>query len=482
MTKSSFRVEGVANSLWNEDAAPVDQEDRTWSAAKTGLLWAAMAVSLPTYLFASGMVALGMSVGAVLGSVLVASLLVAALAIGCGHAGVRYGIPFAVLARIAFGVTGAKVPVALWVLVGCAWVGIGCWFGAEAIFAMLGLFAPLLPPALIWICFGIFLLVAASPWRWNWELVAGVLLSACFLLTHTISVWTEFQTRGGTVLAIDSSLLLSVRLSSGRGLALGVTGLLGLCLPIVLGACDLGRRVQSQRSQVYSICALPVAMCLFCGLASTIAALAVDRGPLFWNPVLLDGGMMKIGFALVCLAWIMVAALLTARPLCGWLGEQIAGLMPSRISGAAGRWLACLVALLSMPWRWVASPERYVGGWLIGCAGLLAPVTAVLLVEYFVLRRRWLNVDDLYQRDGLYEYSDGWNWKALGAVAAGWIVMGFAVAAPSLAGWREEAVWIGTGVSAALYWVLRSGPPDVAQIPPTPLLIPLEFEGEAASG
>ena len=482
MTKSSFRVEGVANSLWNEDAAPLDREDRTWSAGKVGLLWAATAVSLPTYLFASGMVALGISVGAVLGSVLVGSLLVAALAIGCGHAGVRYGVPFAVLARVAFGVTGAKVPVALRLVVGCAWVGIGCWLGAEAILAMLKLFAPLLSPVAIWVCFGACLLAVATPLRWDWKLAVGVLLAACCLLVFVVSVWLGLRTPGVAVLAADLSALPPGRWPQGQGMVLGLTAVLGLWLPVVLGACDIARRIRSQSAQMLSAGAVPVAMLVFCGVSSTMAALAVGRGLLYWSPVSLAGGISRGILAFVCLALLAAAVLLTARPLCGWLGEQVAGLMPSRISGAAGRGLACLAALLSMPWQWVASPQRYLGGWLTGCAGLLAPLAAIMLVEYFVLRRRWLNVDDLYQRDGLYEYSGGWNWKAFGAVAGGWMVMGFSVAAPSLAGWREEAVWIGTGVSAALYWVLRSGPSDEAQIPPTPLLIPLEFEGEAASG
>jgi len=44
------------------------------------------------------------------------------------------------------------------------------------------------------------------------------------------------------------------------------------------------------------------------------------------------------------------------------------------------------------------------------------------------------------------------------------------------------AAWLaGFGTAALAYLVLMSGPPEIAAIPPSPLLIPIgEFEGEGA--
>jgi NCS1 family nucleobase:cation symporter-1 len=49
-----------------------------------------------------------------------------------------------------------------------------------------------------------------------------------------------------------------------------------------------------------------------------------------------------------------------------------------------------------------------------------------MIADYFVLRRGRVIVNDLYRRDGIYEYSGGVNWVAIGALALG--------VAPSLPG------------------------------------------------
>jgi NCS1 family nucleobase:cation symporter-1 len=42
-----------------------------------------------------------------------------------------------------------------------------------------------------------------------------------------------------------------------------------------------------------------------------------------------------------------------------------------------------------------------------------------MICDYFVIRRRVLVVDDLYLRGGVYEYSRGFNWLAVIALAFG---------------------------------------------------------------
>ncbi len=481
MTSKLFQVEGVANSLWSGDLAPVEPEERTWKAANLTLVLAAMAVSLPGYLYANSLSALGVSVAAVLGSTLVGSLIVTALAVGCGHAGVRYGIPFAVLARTAFGVVGARVPVTLRLLVCCAWVGIGCWIGAEALWDALTLLGL---PMYAWgpgVCFALVILGVGTPWRGQGHRVAGALWAAGLLLLLVVAMPLELLARGWKILHVDPELPVWPALPAGHGMLLGITAILGLWLPFAMGAADSSRRVRSHHVHLWSVDIIAPASVLFSGVIAVTSRMLGGVEP-SWGPLLLCDGVTRFSLTIGCLLTLVAVTLLSARSVFSCLAGEIAAIVPGQISPGAGRWLVCLAALLTMPWRWTAGPERYME-WLIGCSGLLAPVAAILMVEYFGLRRRWLNVDDLYQREGLYEYTGGWNWRAFGALATGWATMAFLVVAPSFGEWRGGAVWIGTGVAAAVYWILRSGPPAVAQIPPTPLLIPLAgFESEGASG
>src|SRR5487761_571331 len=128
--------------LWNPDLAAIPPERRTWSTYNYAALWIAMSVNIPTYMLASAMIAGGMDWKQALFTVFLGNLLVLIPMLLNAHAGAKYGIPFPVFARSAFGVLGANVPAILRALVACGWFGIHTWIGGEAINAMIIALAP----------------------------------------------------------------------------------------------------------------------------------------------------------------------------------------------------------------------------------------------------------------------------------------------------------------------------------------------------
>src|SRR5256886_14505303 len=83
-----------------------------------------------------------------------------------------------------------------------------------------------------------------------------------------------------------------------------------------------------------------------------------------------------------------------------------------------------------MPWKLLANYKTFILGWLGGYAAFLGPVAAIMICDYFLVRKRNLQVEDLYLRGGVYEYSRGFNWRAVAALAlgAGTALVGLAVA------------------------------------------------------
>ena len=49
------------------------------------------------------------------------------------HPGTKYGIPFPVFARAAYGTIGSNVPALMRAIVACGWFGIQAWIGGEAL-------------------------------------------------------------------------------------------------------------------------------------------------------------------------------------------------------------------------------------------------------------------------------------------------------------------------------------------------------------
>ena len=101
-----------------------------------------MAVCIPTYMLASGLIAGGMSWKEAIATVLLGNLIVLIPMVLNAHAGTKYGIPFPVFVRASFGVRGANIPAVLRALVACGWFGIQTWIGGQAIDSMLKIVWP----------------------------------------------------------------------------------------------------------------------------------------------------------------------------------------------------------------------------------------------------------------------------------------------------------------------------------------------------
>jgi NCS1 family nucleobase:cation symporter-1 len=87
-------------------------------------LWVGMAVNIPTYTLASGMISQGMNWSQALLVIALGNLIVLIPMVLNAHAGTRYGIPFPVILRASFGTIGANIPAIMRALVACGWFGI----------------------------------------------------------------------------------------------------------------------------------------------------------------------------------------------------------------------------------------------------------------------------------------------------------------------------------------------------------------------
>ena len=129
--------DAIENSpLYSRDLAPVVAERCTWSLWNLAAVWVGMAVCIPTWLLASYMIRSGLDWVEALTIIFIANVIVTVPMILNGHAGVRYRLPFAVLGRAAFGITGVHGPALVRALVACGWFGVQTWIGGLAIHAM----------------------------------------------------------------------------------------------------------------------------------------------------------------------------------------------------------------------------------------------------------------------------------------------------------------------------------------------------------
>ena len=125
-----------SSPLYSEDLAPIPLSKRTWNKWNLAALWVGMAVCIPTYILASYMIKTGLSWQAALIIIGLANMVITIPMVLNGQAGVKYGIPFPVIGRAAFGYRGIHIPSFMRAIVACGWFGVQTWIGGLALYSI----------------------------------------------------------------------------------------------------------------------------------------------------------------------------------------------------------------------------------------------------------------------------------------------------------------------------------------------------------
>jgi NCS1 family nucleobase:cation symporter-1 len=82
--------------------------------------------------------------------------------------------------------------------------------------------------------------------------------------------------------------------------------------------------------------------------------------------------------------------------------NDFANLAPKYISFKTGGLITGIIGILIMPWKLMASADIYIFEWLVGYSALLGPLAGIMIVDYWIIRKQNLEVNDLYKFDGRY--------------------------------------------------------------------------------
>jgi NCS1 family nucleobase:cation symporter-1 len=129
---------------------------------------------------------------------------------------------------------------------------------------------------------------------------------------------------------------------------------------------------------------------------------------------------------------------------------------PRGISFRTGGIITGILGIAMMPWKLLADFETYLFTWLVGYSGFLGPIAGILICDYYLLRRKTLVVQDLYQRGGIYEYSRGVNWSAVMALVAGSGTAFVGLIYEPLKYFYSYAWFVGFGVGFVAYFALMT--------------------------
>jgi NCS1 family nucleobase:cation symporter-1 len=368
-------------------------------------------------------------------------------------------------------------------LVACGWFGINAWIGGEALHTFFSALIPgwntLLGGAVggytgtRWLAFLLF-------WGLNIYIIyRGMDLlrkvenwAAPFVLAMTALLlgWALWQAGGvGTLISAPGkfhslSEFLPVFLPS-------LTAMVGFWATLSLNMPDFTRFGRSQREQVIGqAVALPTTMTVFAAMSVMITSAAIVIYPRMaagdlWDPMKLVGQFSRIWVIAISMFTVVVATLavnIAANVVSP--ANDFANAFPKYISFRTGGLITGIIGILMQPWRLLTDPEKYINGWLVGYSGGMSAIAGVLIMDYWVIRRKRLVLPDLYRKEGVYSYAGGWNWRAVAATLFGCLVAWIGLFVPSLRVLYDAAWFVGFAASAVSYLALMklAPPPQLA--------------------
>ncbi|NML43633.1 NCS1 family nucleobase:cation symporter-1 [Ramlibacter sp. G-1-2-2] len=481
MDHTDWAAKGYSPGLTNEDLAPTTPAQRTWGAFSIFNVWTSDVHSLWGYYLAASLFLLCGSFVNFLLAIGIGSLVIFFLMQLVGLAGVRTGVPYPVLARASFGVWGANFPAIIRAIVACFWYGAQTAAASGAIVALLTRSPDVMAfhknvhflghSGLEVICYVVVWALQLLIIQRGMETVRRFQDAAgpgVWFAMLILAIGLLVKAGGFDIGGIPQDVLLASTKDAGvpgvPGSFASLTAVAAVWITyfaaLYLNFCDFTRFAKSEKAvRVGNLWGLPVNLLLFSLVAgvTTIAAYKV------YGEVLIHPDQISAKFdswALAALAALtFCVATLGINVVANFVSAafDISNTFPKQISFKRGGCIAALIALVLYPFApWEGSAASFVGA--IGST--MGPLFGIIMVDYYLVARGAIRVDDLYREHGPYRYQGGWHAKALVAASIGIL---FSTLLPNFTHllpewWGVYGWFFGVAIGGGTYYGLRMLP------------------------
>ncbi len=443
-TVPTLTIDGADSRLYNHDLAPAAPEGRTWGVFSLLAMWMSDVHSVGGYTFAASLFFLGLTGWQVLISMVIGITAVYFLMNLIGRPSQRYGIPYPVVARIAFGVMGANLAASVRGVVGIVWYGVQTYFASKAVQVL----AVTLAPGAAALTHNSILGLSTLAWfsflfMWLFQLLiflSGMerirrFIDFCgpvvYVVMFALAIWMLWQTGFSSL-----SLQLSPPATS-TGATVGVMANAAMLIvayfaALLLNFGDFARFAKSEAAmKAGNFFGLPVNFLVFSIITVIVTAGTLKVfGQAIMDPVLI---VERIGNPVVVVigSITFIVATMGINIVANFVSPayDIANLYPERIDFRLGGLITSILSVLVCPWLFVANPQAIT--LFVGIFGsVLGPMFGIIVADYYLVKRQEIPITELYSMapGGSFHYEGGWNRRAvLALVLSGTLSIGLAL-------------------------------------------------------
>ena len=276
--------------------------------------------------------------------------------------------------------------------------------------------------------------------------IMGWAVSASSHLYHSASDFNSniIQENGGSPGNLVAPAIKLSKAEAGFRVIQGITSVAGT----YTGGSDrvsdwtrYGRRRHTSTPAIFML-AFTVILTALIGIIST-SALAERYGRLEWNPLIMLQWVQANYYTPKCragtffagLGLLSVTVFVNYTQNCVSSGMDVAMLgksfttsqeekltnyitVPKYVSQRRGAIIFSILGVLANPWRFLTQAETFIT--VLSSFGVfMSPAAAILIVDFWIIRRQRWDIPDLYKTDGIYWFNAGVNWRAIVAYLIG---------------------------------------------------------------
>jgi len=459
--------------LYNKDLAPTDKRKKNWGWFEIFNVWANDVQSLFGYTLAASLfLTYGLNGWAVFLAILLAGFFIMWLVNLSGAPSVKHGIPYPVFARASMGVIGANFPAMVRGIVAMFWYGAQTYFASTAVALLLkGLSGSDGGDAILLGMNGIewisFIFVAGFQIYLFWQGIdlirkflnfAGPAVYAVMIVLMLV-IWSK---AGGNLLSEVGNIFSGVGDYSGGSFAafLAIFGtMVAYFAAVVINFGDFSRFVKNEKEMKKgNLWGLPGNIFLFSFIALMVTAGTVSVfGETITNPTDMVARVGNLGLTVIA-AFAFFAATIGINMVANFVppAYDLANLIPSKIDFRMGGLITSIVGFI-IGALWVSFISQVGMFPFVNTLGaILAPVYGIMIIDYYVIKKQRLDVNQLFsaKKGSKYYYNEGWNQKAFVAWAIAGVFSVLTVWHPALSSLGGYAWIIGAALGTVLHLMM----------------------------
>lgn len=403
--------ENKSSYLQSPDLMPIPHDKRKISTLGFSIMWVGMAVVLAAFAI-GGTGIQSLSLPMVILATLIGTVLIGIFITITGDIGIEHGLSFPVYMRAPFGTVGTHIPSVLRGITASMWFGINTYFGSTAMNAILNALTGFDNWLLCYFIFAFVQLLNTALGIKAVERFADlaapiiILIGAWMYITLSDQaleqgkhLWTWVESPATGFAAFTAFMLI-------------VTGNMGYWSTLACDISSISRFIKAPKYErnwlkrnkgtlVGSVVAMPLTQ-TFIVVLGAISYIAVGN----YDPVI---ALQEAA------SGIILGILLLMIVLSQWSTNTSANIIPaatifSNVGGPkvpfwVGVFAAGIVGTLFQPWNlfMVLIP------FLVIVGGILSAIVGIIVADYYLLRKRRMNVQELFNNEGQFKYDRGVN-------------------------------------------------------------------------